>query len=138
MPIPEQLLARFVELSGQKITLSAMRMEVLAEMATRQFTPDDVALVWHWVKHQIRRNEGGYNTASLQFGTLLGRNIADVDRFEDKLQLARQSRFARSSVASRPLEGAAPSAPKLDPEEEERIIRQAKEGAEELRKKFGR
>lgn len=95
MSIPEQLHATFTALSGQKITLSAMRMEVLAEMASRGFTPADVELVWRWVKLQISRNEGGFSTASLQFGTLIGRTIADVDRFEDKLELAKQSKLGK-------------------------------------------
>lgn len=145
MSAPELLLGKFVELSGQRITLSAMRMEVLAEMARRGFIAADVELVYRWVKQQIGRNEGGYNVASLQFGAMLGRSIADVDKFEDKLEVAKQSRLGRrlaegkgAVLSAQCLVTKEVAAPRISSEEEERRRARRKTELEDFNRRMGR
>jgi hypothetical protein len=138
MSIPEQLLERFKALSGHRVTLSAMRMEVLAEMASRGFTPDDVETVWHFVDRQVKRGEGGYTAVSRTFGVLIGRDIRDVDKFEDKLNAAREATQRRTG--KRP-PAALPGATEVTPltaEQEEHLRNQRRAAMQELQQKIGR
>lgn len=85
MTAPE-LHAHFCRVLSQKLTLSCIRMQTWAEFVSRGYTEEDLDLVIRWTKAQIARGENGFSPLSLQFRVM----VQDLDRFEERLALARQ------------------------------------------------
>lgn len=93
----QALHAHFESLTGNRCTLSYMRIAAWDELIQRGYTAADVAMVIRWIRAQFAKQGSGYSPASLQFSRL----IADADIFEDRLNLARGAwRNARSESAN--------------------------------------
>ena len=120
--------ALFEELTAQALTLSYQRMQTWSQFLARGLSADDLRLVVRWLHAQIARGAGGFTRQSLQFGTLL----ADLDRFEDRLNIARATRPG----CRRPPAPAA--APKISADEEARLRAQRRQEVESLKARIGR
>lgn len=83
----QALHAHFESLTGNRCTLSYMRIAAWDELIQRGYTASDVALVIRWVRSQMGKQGSGYSPSSLQFSRLVG----DADIFEDRLNLARSA-----------------------------------------------
>lgn len=116
MTAPE-LHAYYQQLTGQKLTASYARMETWTQFVARGLTKDDLNLVYRWTKRQADRGEGGFSPLSLQFG----RMVADLDRFEDRLQIARSTKLARPATP-KPAPSAPPSVPTERPADRETTL----------------
>ncbi len=101
----ETIHKKFCELTGvEKLTLSALRMQIWSDFISRGFTEADLELVVMWIKRQIPRGSG-FSNLSLQFSTFFKNG---VDTFEERLALAKLKR--------RPIcEPVKPSAPAPQP-----------------------
>lgn len=87
MKLVQALHAHWESLTGNKCTLSYMRITAWNEIIKRGYSAADVATVIKWIRSQFSKPGSGYSPASLQFSRL----IADADLFEDRLNLARES-----------------------------------------------
>src|SRR5581483_5622418 len=85
----ETIHKKFCELTGvEKLTLSALRMQIWSDFISRGFTEADLELVVMWIKRQIPRGSG-FSNLSLQFSTFFKNG---VDTFEERLALAKLKR----------------------------------------------
>ena len=138
-PIESQtnaLHAAFQRLTAQKVTLSYQRKLAWSQFIAREFTELDLELLIKWLKVQIARGEGGFSPLSLQFGALLG----DVDKFEDRLNVARQSKLGRAisgRVGVPPAGAGILPTPSLDPTAEQALRDRGRKLSEEVRKQIG-
>lgn len=89
MTAPE-LHAHFCALTEQKLTLSYERQMTWSQYVARGLTGEDLALVVRWTKAHVTRGEGGFSQLSLQMRAM----VTDLDRFEERLNLAR-AKYAR-------------------------------------------
>jgi hypothetical protein len=121
--------AAFCRFTGNRCTLSYARKLSWTQFIERGFTEADLELVIRWLKAQIARGEGGFSPLSLQFGALLG----DVDKFEDRLNVARQSRHSRTMPSESRIPKPEPVAA-LSPEQEEQLRSRAKGLGAEVRR----
>jgi len=120
--------ALFEALTRQTLTLSYQRMQTWSEFLARVISAEDLRLVVRWLQAQITRGAGGFSRQSLQFGTLL----ADLDRFEDRLNIARAVRPGRIK------QRASAVAPKISAAEETRLRLQRWLAIETLKVELGR
>jgi hypothetical protein len=91
----------FCEVTGQKLTLSYERQMMWSQYVQRGLTEEDLRLVVRWTRAQIARAEsegkGGFSRLSMQFRAM----VEDLDKFEDRLNVARQSRHARKPAGEK-------------------------------------
>jgi hypothetical protein len=91
---PQLLHAEFQRLTGQRLTLSYLRESTWSEFCDRGLTVEDLTLVITWTRAQIRAGKSGFSPLSMQWRAM----VADLDRFEDRLNIARASQRQRPPV----------------------------------------
>jgi hypothetical protein len=83
----DKLHKAFETLTGNRCTLSYMRIAAWHEFIRRGFDEASLEGVISFIRREMARQGSGYSPASLQFSRL----IQDTDLFEDRLNLARQA-----------------------------------------------